>query len=347
MTSLRVGAVQAEPAWLDIEKGTEKTVGLIAEAAAQGVDLLAFPEVWIPGYPVFLWSHPVMEQMPFVGTYHQNSPTVDGTHMEQIRAAARKHSVNVVIGFSERAAGSLYMAQTVISADGDVVFHRRKLKPTHAERTLFGEGDGSDLKVAEVAGARVGALNCWEHLQPLVKFAMYAQHEQIHVAAWPCFGILKQVPALSSEANMAATQTYALEGSTFVVAPSQIMSPEGAPLFALPDGSQSPVIQTGGGTARVYGPDSSRLTEPLDEHTEGIVVADIDLAAIAFAKNAADPVGHYARPDVVRLLLDDRRRTPVVTPAGAAGRDLFPPLAPIAEPNGQAMAPAAAGADAA
>lgn len=326
MTTLRVGAVQAEPAWLDIDAGTQKTVDLIAEAGAQGVDILAFPEVWIPGYPIFLWSHAVLEQMPYIGAYHQNSLAVDSPHMEQIRSAARKHGVNVVLGSSERSNGSLYMAQTIISADGDVALHRRKLKPTHAERTLFGEGDGSDLKVVEVAGARVGALNCWEHIQPLVKFAMYAQHEQIHVAAWPCFGILRQVPALSADANMAATQTYALEGSAFVIAPSQILSAEAAQRFALPDGSTSPAVQTGGGTARVYGPDSSLLTEPLDEHTEGIVACDIDLAMIAYAKNAADPVGHYARPDVLRLLHDDRRRSPVVTPASASGRDLFPPL---------------------
>ena len=166
MTLLRVGAVQAEPEWLDVEKGTEKTLDLIADAAARGVDILGFPETWIPGYPVFLWSHPVLDQMPFVGAYHQNSPTVDGTHMERIRAAARAHAITVVIGYSERAAGSLYMAQTVISAEGEVVLHRRKLKPTHAERTLFGEGDGSDLKVVDVAGIRLGALNCWEHLQP-------------------------------------------------------------------------------------------------------------------------------------------------------------------------------------
>lgn len=328
MSTLRVAAVQAEPVWLDLDATTDKTVQLISDAADLGVQLVAFPETWIPGYPVFLWTHPVVEQMPFVGRYHENSPIVDGPHLERIRLAARQHGLTVVVGYSERDHGSLYMSQSIIGDDGEVLLHRRKLKPTHAERTLFGESDGSGLKVVDTPQGRVGALNCWEHLQPLVKYAMYAQHEQIHVAGWPCFGILKQVPALSAEANMAATQTYALEGGTFVIAPTQILSATGAETFALSDGSRSPVVQTGGGFARVYGPDSSLLSEPLDEHTEGLVVCDIDLGAIAYAKNAADPTGHYARPDVARLLFDDRPRTPVVTPGSLQGDDrpLFPNL---------------------
>ncbi|GAA4395106.1 carbon-nitrogen hydrolase family protein [Tsukamurella soli] len=314
MTTHRVAAIQAEPVWLDIDGTTDKTVRLIEEAAAQGAALVAFPETWIPGYPVFLWSYTVLDQVPFVARYHANSPTVDGPHVARIRDAARRNDITVVVGISEKSAGSLYMAQLIIDPNGEVLLHRRKLKPTHAERTLFGEGDGSDIAVVDSTVGRLGALNCFEHIQPLTKYAMYAQHEQVHVAAWPCFGILGFVPMLSAEPLIAATQTYALEGSCFVLLASQIMSDDGARVFPSADGGPTPIYTGGGGIARIFGPDTSLLTGPLDPTTEGIVYADIDLSAIDLAKNIVDPVGHYARPDVTRLVFDRTPQAPVVTP---------------------------------
>ncbi len=323
----RVAAVQAEPVWFDMAATVDKTIGLIRQAAEQGADLVAFPETWIPGYPIFLWTHAAPMQMPFIARYHENSMTISGPELTAVRSAARKHKIIVSLGLSERAAGSLYIAQTLIGADGNVLHHRRKLKPTHVERTLFGESDGSGMKVVDTPVGRVGGLCCWEHLQPLTKYAMYAQNEEIHVAAWPCFGILKQVPALSEAGNMAVTRTYAMEGGSFVIASTQIISPGSVALFSDHTGTPSPFVQGGGGFARVYAPDGSPMTEPLEESTEGLVLADIDRSAIALAKNAADPAGHYARPDVTRLVFDNRRQHAVITPGEAADSSvLFPPL---------------------
>lgn len=307
-TTIRVAAVQAEPVWLNLEK----TIEMIIEAADRGVDLLAFPETWLPGYPVFLWSHPVYEQMTFVARYHANSVTLNGQEFTRIREAARRHSIMVALGISEKQGGSLYMAQSIIGRDGDVLLHRRKLKPTHAERTLFGESDGSGLTVVDTDLGRIGALNCFEHIQPLTCYALSAQNEQIHIAGWPCLGVLGDVPALSPETLTSATRTYALVGSAFVIMATQIMSDDGALDFPTVDGGPTPIYTGGGGYARVYGPDSSLLTEPLDPAKEGMVTADIDLDAIVLAKNIVDPAGHYARPDVTRLILDDRPHRPVV-----------------------------------
>ncbi|MER5699739.1 carbon-nitrogen hydrolase family protein [Streptomyces mirabilis] len=324
-TVYRVAAVQAEPVWLDADATVEKTIGLIEEAAAQDVALVAFPETWIPGYPLFLWLGPVAGQMPYIARYHANSPAVGSEHITAIRQAARRTGVTVALGYSEKDHGSLYMAQTLIGPDGSVILHRRKLKPTHVERSLFGESDGSHLKVVDTPLGRLGALNCWEHLQPLNKYAMYAQHEQVHIAAWPAFGLYKGIAyALGADANMAVTQTYALEGGCYVIAPTQLISERGIDTFATTD-EQRALLATGAGSARIYGPDGSLLGKPLDEHAEGLIVADIDLTLIDLAKNAADPVGHYARTDATRLLHDNRPKTPVVHP-GATTEPHFPEL---------------------
>ncbi|MEU9288933.1 carbon-nitrogen hydrolase family protein [Streptomyces sp. NPDC048275] len=324
-TTYRVAAVQAEPVWLDAGATVEKTIGLIEEAADQDVSLVAFPETWIPGYPLFLWLGPVAGQMPYIARYHANSPAVDGKHITAIRQAARRTGVTVALGYSEKDYGSLYMAQTLIGPDGSVLLHRRKLKPTHVERSLFGESDGSDLKVVQTPLGRIGALNCWEHLQPLNKYALYAQHEQVHIAAWPAFGLYKGIAyALGAEANMAVTQTYALEGGCFVIAPTQVLSERGIETFATTD-EQRALLTAGAGSARIFGPDGSPLGKPLDEHAEGFVVADIDLSLIDLAKNAADPAGHYAKTDATRLLHDDRPKSAVVRPGEIAG-PYFPDL---------------------
>lgn len=323
--NIRVAAVQAEPVWLDLDSTTTKTVDLIRDAAAGGADLVAFPETWLPGYPVFLWAYPVYQQMDFVARYHANSVTIDGEAMTRIRKAARDNSITVVVGFSEKDGGTLYISQAIVGPDGEILLHRRKLKPTHAERTLFGESDGSGIKVIDTPLGRIGALNCFEHIQPLTKYAMYSQNEEIHVAGWPCLGILGNVPALSPESIMAASQTYALEGSAFVITATQIMSDEGARNFANADGGPSPIYTGGGGYARVYGPHSGLLTEPLDPTKEGLVFADLDLSLIDLAKNTVDPAGHYARPDVTQLVFDDRPKKPVLKPSDLDG-ELFAPL---------------------
>jgi predicted amidohydrolase len=182
------------------------------------------------------------------------------------------------------------------------------------ERALFGESDGSGLQVIETALGRLGALNCWEHMQPLVKFTMYAQHEQIHVAGWPALAtdeesVLKQ---LSGQACLSLSRAYALEGSVFVIVPNQLLPQDPS--------AQAPATPF---SAVVYGPDGSVVSTPLEAREEGLVYADIDLAAASLAKVFADPVGHYARPDVFQLTID-RSARPVAQLAGAASTEPLP-----------------------
>src|SRR6266481_3888894 len=171
--TVRVAAVQAEPAWLDLAAGVDKVISLIGEAAAGGARLVAFPETFVPGYPWWIWLDSPAAGMRFVPQYRTSSMTRDGAEIDRIRQAAARHDIHVVLGFSERYGGSLYMAQAFISGTGGLI--------------------------------------CWEHLPPLTKYAMYSQGEEIHVEAWPSFSIYRgAAQALGPEVNTAASLIYAV-----------------------------------------------------------------------------------------------------------------------------------------
>ncbi|MGX7006142.1 carbon-nitrogen hydrolase family protein [Caballeronia sp. KNU42] len=304
VTQFKVAVVQAAPEFLDLEKGVARAIQLIEEASAAGASLIAFPEVWLPGYPWWIWLDSPAWGMQFVRRYFENSLVIGSEHFERLKFAAARNRIHVVLGFSERSNGTLYLAQAIIDDNGKVVATRRKLKPTHAERTVYGEGDGSDLAVHDTSLGRLGALCCAEHIQPLSKFAMFSQHEQIHVAAWPSFSVYRGAAfQLSAQANNAASQVYALEGQCFVLAPCATVSK--AMLEILIDTpAKAPLLTEGGGFAMIYGPDGAPLCNPLGETEEGLLYADVDLGMIGVAKAAYDPVGHYSRPDVLRLLFN-------------------------------------------
>ncbi|MCC7463021.1 MAG: carbon-nitrogen hydrolase family protein [Gammaproteobacteria bacterium] len=310
----KVAAVQAAPAFLDLDAGVDKAIGYIEQAAAAGARLIAFPETWIPGYPWWIWlgAPAWAAQRGFVQRYFDNSLPYGSPQAARIARAAQAGRITVVLGLSEREAGSLYIAQWLIGPDGQTIAHRRKLRPTHSERTVFGEGDGSDLAVHATDLGRLGALNCWENLLSLTKYAMYSQNEQVHVASWPSFSTYDFAHALSWDVSSSASKVYAVEGGCFVVLSSAIVSQEMIELLCdTPE--KRDLIRAGGGRSTIFGPDGRAVSKPLPEDQEGLVYADIDLAEIAVAKNVMDPVGHYSRPDVMRLLFNRRRMRRVET----------------------------------
>jgi aliphatic nitrilase len=332
----RAAAIQAAPAFLDLDAGVDKAIALIAEAAGNGARLVAFPETWLPGYPWFIWLDSPAWGLGFFQRYHDNSLVYGSPPADRLAAAAAEHQVTVVMGLSERQAGSLYIAQWIIGPDGATIARRRKLKPTHVERTVFGEGDGSDLSVYATPLGRLGGLCCWEHLQPLSKYAMYAQDEQVHVGAWPSFSLYRGgAYALGPEVNTSASRVYAVEGGCFVLAPCATVSPDMVELLCTDDTKRA-LLLPGGGYTRIFAPDGQQMHESLAEDAEGIVYADLDLGMISLAKASADPAGHYARPDVTRLLLN---KTPGerVVPFSAPGVILDG-----AEPADQRAEPASA-----
>lgn len=305
---VRAAAVQAEPVWFDSKATAAKTVRLIREASARGANIVAFPETWLPGYPVFLHYTDINAEMPFVAEYLNSAISIDGPEIDALREAAREHNIMVAVGFAERGGRSLYMSQAVISQTGEVVIHRRKLKPTYRERTLFGQGDGSDLRVVDTSLGRVGALMCWEHLQPLNKMAMLGLGEQIHVASWPQLDFYGG-PMMAGGSITAVNQTYALECGAFVLMSTQTLSAQGRAAFNR-YGVEIPAFE-GGGCASIFSPTSMRLTEPLPAGQEGIVYADLNMGEIAITNYLTDPAGHYSRPDIFTFAVDMRKKRAV------------------------------------
>lgn len=301
--TFKAAVVQAAPAFMDLDGCVEKAQKLIEQAAQQGARIIAFPEAWFPGYPWWIWLSPTLHNIRYFQHYHENSVVVGGDAFQKIAGVAKNNNIYVSTGISERDHGSLYLGQLLFSDEGELIQARRKLKPTHMERTVYGDGDGSGLDVFETDVGRVGQLCCWEHLQPLSKYAMYSMHEQLHIAAWPSFSTYPQAYALGHQANNAASAVYALEGSCYVLAPCATVSQEMYDLLVETE-AQAEMISIGGGFAQIYAPDGSPMCENLPETEEGLLFADIDLGAIAVAKSFADPVGHYARPDVTQLWIN-------------------------------------------
>ncbi|KAL2822900.1 carbon-nitrogen hydrolase [Aspergillus granulosus] len=309
-TKIRVAVTQAQPVWLDLDKTVEKTCALIAEAATNGAQLVTFPECWIPGYPAWIWSRPV--DLPLHKDYILNSLHLPSPQLSLIQDAAAKHKIIVVLGFSENIHDSLYISQAIISASGELLTTRKKLKPTHMERTVFGDAPGaSDClhSVVDTPVGRVGALSCWEHIQPLLKYHTYSQREAIHVAAWPpltAYGEDTSPWSMSAEGAAAVSQTYAIEGQCFVLHTTAVITEAGIEKMRIQSGGL--MNKPGGGASAVFAPDGRKVSIDIDPKEEGILYADLDFDKILGARTLVDVCGHYSRPDLLWLGVERGQR---------------------------------------
>lgn len=312
--NLKIAAVQAAPIFFDLAACLEKAAKITKEAADQGCDFIVFGEAWFPGYPFHIWLGAPAWTLQYTVPYFDNSLEVGTPEFEKLCAIARDNKIMLSAGLSERSGGSLYLSQVLIGTDGEVISLRRKLKPTHVERTIYGEGYGEDLVVSETSLGNIGQLCCWEHIQPLSKYALYSQNEQIHAAAWPAFIVYKDnAYSLGAVVNMAASRTYAVEGQCFVVAATTVMTQEGLDYFKV--GTEvPPFLELGGGSSMIFGPDGRELASFIPATEEGLVIAQIDMNDIKMAKAIADPAGHYSKPESTQLVHNKAPMRPVITP---------------------------------
>ncbi len=305
---VRVAAVQIAPDLDDGARTLDRVLAALAEAASKGVQMVVFPETFLPWYPYFSFVLPPVLTGGEHMRLYEHAVTVPGPVTEAISAAARRHGMVVVLGINERDHGSLYNAQLIFDADGTILLKRRKLTPTFHERMIWGQGDGAGLKVVETQVGRVGALACWEHYNPLGRYALMAQHEEIHAAQFP--GAL--VGPIFAEQIEVTIRHHALESGCFVVNATGWLTEEQVARIS-PDEKLRRAL-TGGCMTAIISPEGSHLVPPLTSG-EGLLVADLDMALITKRKRMMDSVGHYARPELLSLVLDTRPALPMHTDA--------------------------------
>jgi len=296
--TVKVAAAQLAPVFLDRAGTIAKAADAIAEAGRNGAQLIAFPETFIPGYPYWAMVKDPLSIRDFNRRLFEQAPEIPSAALEPLQAAAAKAGVHVVAGLSERDGGTLYNSQLVIGGDGSILGKRRKLMPTSHERMIWGRGDGRDLDVWKTPFGVLGALICYEHSNPLYRYAIQAQGEQIHVANWPG-GI-----AIDGIID-AAARHYAFEAQCFVINVTAVLTDE---IIAEVGGER---LTRGGGYSGIIAPNGRFLAGPAKDE-EIILYGDLDFDLITDMKMIVDSSGHYARPDVVRLLVDRRPQTPVV-----------------------------------
>lgn len=287
-------AVQAAPVFLDRDATIDKACELIGEASQAGARLIVFPETWVPMYPFWHSSASVFSGDLFARLW-KNSVEVPSAATERLGRAARDAGAYLAIGINERdtaTRGTLYNTLLYFSPSGDIVQRHRKLMPTFTERTLWGFGDGSDLNLIDSPLGRLGGLICWEHEMSLVKYAMYAQGEQVHCSVWPAY-------SSQNDHIGFGTRQYAFEGACFVIVACGVV-----PKGKLPKEICAEPVKSNGGSA-IIGPNGDYLAGPVYD-SEEILYAEIDLEAAIRQKHSRDVAGHYSRPDVMQLVMHAR-----------------------------------------
>ena len=311
-SQVRIAVVQSAPVLFDWKATVDKTCRLIREAAEKGVQLILFPEAFIPAYPWGLHFGTVIGRRDPAGRrdwvrYWANAIDVPGPATAAIGEAARDARAHVVIGVIERdttyGGGTLYCTVLFFGSDGRLLAKHRKLKPTAAERYIWGEGDGSTMPVLDTELGKMGALICWENYMPLARMAMYAKGVQLYLA-----------PTADSRDTWQATIRHiACEGRCFVLSCCQYVSKDMYPkdLELIHELDPMPDVISRGGSA-IISPLGEYVAGPLLGE-EGILVADLDMSLIAQGKYDFDVVGHYARPDVFKLIVNEKPLLPVET----------------------------------
>jgi nitrilase len=290
-----LAAIQAAPVYFDQVASTEKACQLIREAGAKGATLAAFSETWLPGYPFFVWG-----QYPhsLAVEYLANAVRIPSSTTDQICEAARQANIDVVIGVAERDAqteGTVYCTLLFISNEGKILGRHRKLKPTHRERTAWGEGDGSGLVVYERPYGKISGLNCWEHRMVLPTYALMAQGAQIHIAAWP---------GMAGDSHELLSRAFAFQGAAYVIKVGAILSPDHttghARKWITGKETESSFIQPKyPGQSHIIDPHGEVIARATDG--ENIVIAEGSTEQILASKTWCDVGAHYSRPDIFQL----------------------------------------------
>src|ERR1700740_2366320 len=304
MKPIKAAAIQIAPDLTNSSGTVDRVCETIRRVAEQGVELSVFPETFIPYYPYFSFVLPPVHAGKEHLRLYEYAVQIPGPVTQQIGKVVAQHRMVAVIGVNERDGGSLYNTQLVFDADGSIVLKRRKITPTYHERMIWGQGDGAGLTVVETQVGRVGALACWEHYNPLARYALMAQHEEIHAAPFPG----SVVGPVFAEQIEVTIRHHALESGCFVVNATGWLTEEQIAKIS-PDEKMRKALRGGCMTA-IISPEGAHVVPPLTQG-EGILLADLDMGLIVKRKRMMDSVGHYARPELLHLVFNDRPARPM------------------------------------
>lgn len=311
MDQVKVAVVQAGSVIMDKQGCIEKASKLLLEAGKNGAQLVVFPEAFIPCYPRGMGFGAVVGSRSLEGRkdyqrYWDNAIQVPSADTDALGAAVKEAGVYCVIGVIEKdqdtSEGTVFCTALYFGPDGKLLGKHRKLKPTASERLIWGEGDGSTLKVIETPFGRVGSLICWENYMPLARAAMYAQGIQIYVA-----------PTADSRDTWFATMRHiAIEGRCFVIGCNQYSSKSDYPedIASRDEFKDLPEEMCRGGSC-IVNPLGAFVVEPVIGK-ETIIYADLDLGQVAQGQFDFDAMGHYSRPDVFQLIVNTKKKTNVI-----------------------------------
>lgn len=316
--TIRLAAAHVASTFFDVESGVQKTIKYINLAAKDGAELVAFPESFLPGFPIWhAFLRPIDAHAKFA-RFAAASLRVDGPEMARIQDAARNAGIAVWLGFSERASyseGCLWNSAVLIDATGEIRTHHRKLVPTFYEKLVWSRGDGNGLRVAELPFGRVGGLICGENGNPLARYALMAQGEQIHCACypsvWPFRDPSSGAPYDLAEAIRIRAAAHSFEAKTFTVVSSAALDDAG--IAAICDGdadAEALIRKCAGASSMIVTPDGSTPGGTLTT-SEGLVMADVDVGLLTELKQHHDMAGYYNRHDVFHVELNQDRQAPL------------------------------------
>ena len=298
----KAAAVQTSPVFLNVEKTVDKAISIIKEAASNGAQLVAFPEVFVSGYPYWNWIMTPVQGSAWYEKLYRNSVTADGVEIGRILKAAKENNIHVVIGINERgdSFGEIYNTNLIIDHHGNLIGKHRKLVPTWAEKLTWTSGDGSSLKVYKTEIGPIGTLACGENTNTLARFTLLSQGELIHIANYI------SLPVAPPDYNMAEAikiraAAHSFEGKLFTIVSCSTISQE--IMDALKDdvpNVEALLTRKNSAFSGIVGPNGAVVGEPLIDD-EGIVYADIDLAKCIQPKQMHDILGHYNRFDIFDL----------------------------------------------